>query len=309
MERTKIVKTIPKPDAILCSDIHLRETIPTCRSNDFWQAQWDKLDFISELQAEYNCQVLHAGDLFHHWKPSPYLLSMAMEHLPERFLTIYGQHDLPQHSMELKEKSGIYTLKKAGKLEVLNSCSWGQTPDKPSLWNEYSENTERKILVWHNFTYMGKEPWPGCTATQAHILLTKYKQFDLLVLGDNHQSFTVRGVDGNLLVNPGSMTRQSADQIDFQPKVYLWYAEGNIVETVDIPIEKKAVTREHLVEKQELDKRIEAFVSRFKEEWEGYWDTSQAPKSSTFEESLERFFEKNRIRREVREIIYKVMED
>jgi len=309
MKRTKKktkMGNCSKPDAILTSDWHLRETTPICRTDDFWKMQWQKVDWIAELQRKYYCPVFHAGDLFHHWKPSPYLLSMTMEHLPDGFCTVYGQHDLPGHSLELKEKSGIYTLEKAGKLKVLDEANWGQKPDKGSYLMPY---TDRLILVWHNFTYVGKDPWPGVTSPKAHILLRKYKQFDLIVTGDNHQSFTVNGHQGNLLVNPGNLTRQTADQIDFQPKLYLWYAETNTVEAVDVPIQKDVITREHIDRVDAMDKKIEAFISRFKEEWEKNWEGQLAGVPITFEEKLDQFFESNRVRKQVKNIIYKAMEE
>ena len=284
-----------KPSAILTSDWHLRETTPTCRTDNFWESQWKKVDFVAELQRYYDCLVFHAGDLFHHWKPSPYLLSMTMEHLPDQFFTVYGQHDLPNHSLELKEKSGIYVLESANWLTVLDSASWGQKPVNASM-----EIEGKKILVWHNFTYVGKEPWPGCSAPQAHALLHKYKDFSLIVTGDNHQSFTSRGIDGNLLVNPGSLMRQSADQMDFKPKVYLWYAEDNIVQTVEVPIEQGVITREHIDRVQDRDNRIDAFISKLDTDWKLTMD---------FDKNLEMFFEKNRVRKQVKEIINEAKEE
>ena len=85
MERLTPNKT---PSAIFCSDMHLREDTPTCFIGDFQKEQWDAVDFIYDLQTKYNCEVYHAGDLFHTWKSSPWLLSMATQHLPKRFFTI-----------------------------------------------------------------------------------------------------------------------------------------------------------------------------------------------------------------------------
>ena len=106
-----------KPSAILTSDFHLREDTPVCRTDNFWETQWKKVQWVKDLQREYDCPVLHAGDLFHAWKASPYLLRETMKHLPNNFWTIFGQHDLPQHSLELKNKSGVSALEEAGKLK------------------------------------------------------------------------------------------------------------------------------------------------------------------------------------------------
>jgi len=96
MERTKNIKI---PNLILCSDFHIREDIPSCFIGDFQKEQWDALDFISKLQQRHNIPILHGGDFFHRWKASPWLLTKAMKHLPAKFFSCAGQHDLPQHSL------------------------------------------------------------------------------------------------------------------------------------------------------------------------------------------------------------------
>ena len=92
MERRKVNRV---PSAIFCSDMHLREDVPTCFTGDWNKEQWEAVMFISNLQTQYQCPVFNAGDLFHHWKPSPNLLTLAMQYLPKQFYSIAGQHDLP----------------------------------------------------------------------------------------------------------------------------------------------------------------------------------------------------------------------
>jgi predicted phosphodiesterase len=284
--RTKSTNIIEgTPDLIICSDIHLREDIPVSRTDDFWAAQWKKLDFISNLQKKYNCSVIHGGDLFHHWKPSPFLISKAIQHLPDKFLTIYGQHDLPQHNLELAYKCGINTLEKAGKIKILNGCHFGQEPT--------DSNSTPPILVWHTFNYQGKLPWPDCPASTASKLLKKYPQFDLIITGDNHQSF-VEELNGRILVNPGSMMRTTADQIDFRPSVYLYYSKSNSVKRVYLPIEADVISREHITRKEERDNRLESFISKLNTDWEA--DVS-------FEENVTRMMEENKTKEAIKKIV------
>jgi len=285
MKRTKQNK---KPDAILCGDFHLREDQPTCRTDDFQQAQWKKVSFVHHLQRQYDCPVIHSGDLFNHWKPSPFLLSQTIIHLPNNFQTIYGNHDLPQHNLDLAIKCGIYTLAEAGKLTILPYYHWGETPIRLS-------EARVKIGVWHVMTHVGKVPFES---TPAERLLKKYDWFDLLLTGHNHQSFVVDW-EGRLLVNPGSLTRQTADQIDHRPCVYLWYADTNTVEPVYLEIDKDVITREHIERAEKRDERIEAFVERLDTEFEA---------GVSFEENLEEFERKNKVRKSVMDIVYKAIE-
>lgn len=278
--------------AILTADWHLREDVPECRNDNFWNAQWRKVDYVSRLQEKYNCPVLHAGDLFDHWKPSPMLLTKAIQCIPKQFFTVYGNHDLPQHNLELSYKCGTNTLVQAKAIELLINGHFGQ--EEP----EYTYFIGcRNICVWHTFTYIGKKPWPDCTSPTAVKIATKYKSkdIDLILTGDNHQSFTVKD-ENLLLVNPGSLMRQTADQIDHEPSVYLYHAEDNSVTRIKLPIDVEAVSREHLDKKEEHDSRLEAFMSKLNGDWEA---------GISFEENLKQFIDSNpKLNKKVVEIIY-----
>ena len=289
-----------KPNAIFTADWHLREDVPECRIDDFWITQWNKVAFISELQEQHDCPVIHAGDLFNHWKPSPFLLSETIKYLPARFYTIHGNHDLPQHNLDLVHKCGIFTLMRAGKLAVLAQGHWGVDPEN---WKRFESTSNfiglpKEVLVYHIMTYQGKDPWPGCTDPKAVKLLRKYPEYDLIVTGHNHKSF-VEEYDGRLLVNPGSLTRQEADKAEHKPCVYLWYAENNTVERVDLPIEKGVVSREHIDKKENRDNRIDAFVSSLNSEWTG---------AVSFEKNVEKMLRKNKVKTSVKQIVYKALD-
>jgi len=290
-----MIRTKPsrRPDLILCSDFHLREDTPICYTGDYQQEQWNSVDFVSDLQNQYDCPVFHAGDLFDKWKPSPWLLRETILHLPNQFFTIYGQHDLPQHSLDQVDKCGINVLEAAGKLKVLPGYHWGQ-----GIYTGANRIPRfEKVLVWHHLTYM-RRPFPGAFLGMAQALLNQYRQFNLIVTGDNHQSFATN-FEGRLLVNPGSLMRMDADQIDFKPSVYLWYADTNTVQRVFIPIEEGVISRDHIVVKEERNARIDAFVNRLDDNWEA---------SMSYEDNIVNFLKKNIVRQEVKQIVYNSME-
>jgi DNA repair exonuclease SbcCD nuclease subunit len=292
----RISKDNKIPDAILTSDWHLREDTPICRIDNYWETQWKKVDFIKDLQQKYDCPILHAGDLFDYWKPSPYLLSETIKHLPKQFYTIYGQHDLPQHNLELMNKSGIYCLEKADKLETMDDVHYGKEPR--GISSICCGLPTQKILIWHVMNYQGKKPWPDCPSPSSVKLMKKYPNYDLIVTGDNHKSF-VEEYESRLLVNPGSLMRMDADQTDHKPCIYLWYAKTNTVEKVLLPFEPDVISREHIERVEKRNERIEAFVNRLNDDWEG---------TVSFEENLKRFEESNNIIPSVMNIIYKSIE-
>jgi len=283
--------------AILTADWHLRENTPIGRTDDFWNAQWKKVAFVSELQRKYDCPVIHAGDLFDHWKPSPYLLSKTFENLPEQFWTVYGNHDLPYHGIDSSHKSGVYTLVTSGRITLLPGIHWGRLPSDDHKGVSIP-SSNRKILVWHIMTYIGKDPWPGCTDPSADTLLKRYSQFDLILTGHNHKCF-MKEQDERILLNPGALTRQTVDQIDHKPCVFLYHADTNTVEKVYIPITENVMSREHIDIKERRDARIEAFVERLNTEWQ---------KGVSFEENLEQFLNRNDISNEIITYIRKAVD-
>ena len=308
MQRTKKIKQV---DAILTADWHLREDTPVCRTDDFEAAQWDMVKQVSNLQKKHSCPVLHAGDLFHHWKPSPRLLSLAIENLPDNFYTVYGNHDLPQHSLALAEKSGVYTLWKAGALGLLDKGHWGDEPEEPNFflpWHpnygnfDFPDPTKthlRRAYVWHIYTYTGKPPYPGAEKNATgHYLLDKYEQFDLILTGDNHLPFVCEE-DGRLLVNPGSLMRQTASQIDYRPAVWLYHGKTNTVTPHYLDIDTSVISRQHIEQKEERDERISAFIERLDMDWE---------QDLNFLENLKRFEQENDVSEEVMQLTYKALE-
>jgi len=312
MVRTKQKVEIPStseqtPDAILCSDLHLREDTPTCRTDDYWKAQWGKVQWLRKLSLRHNCPILCAGDIFHHWKPSPYLIRMAHVFLP-KMMVVAGQHDLPQHNLGLLEKSGLGVLEKTGKVYfpapldrtiegypygIIQGFSYGEElkPAKPPY----------RIAIVHRFTWKGKPPWPGAPEEgNVKRVMKELRGFVLIVTGDNHIPFEKRNDQGQLLVNPGSMMRMTADQADHHPRVYLWYARKNQIIPKYYPIEEGVICRKHLDEKTERDKRMDAYVSRLREDVEI---------SLSFEQNIEEFMRKNKINKHIQRIVWKALEE
>lgn len=279
---------------IITSDWHLRDTIPPCRTDDFIETQWQKVAFISKLQQKHDCPVIHAGDLFDNWKPSPHLLTKTIENIPKNFYTIYGNHDLPQHSLDMADKCGVRTVEAAGALTILSKTHWGDSPDCSLLIRD------RKILVWHVLAYQGIPPYPGAPNTAARRLIRQFPDYDLIITGHNHKSF-IETYNGRVLLNPGCITRQESDESSYIPKVWLYCAETNTVEAVHIPHSPGVVIKPiNTVRKEECRQRIDAFISKL--------DTD-LDISLDFGKNLEQFFLINKVGAGIKDIIYKTIKN
>lgn len=263
-----------RPDAILCADLHLREDRPIGRTDDFWETQKEKLTQLSNIQNYYDPipPILCAGDLFHKWKASPRLLSMALEYLPDDMIVVPGNHDLPAHNLNKLDWSALTTLEKAGKIILLTEHFYDSDWSFQVFPFPYGADLKHapkgqyaKIALVHKFAYKGRKPFPGATGGVVSFM-KKLKGYDLILCGDNHQPFT-HGTFGHvdndpLFVNPGSISRQSSDQIKHRPRVYLWYSKSKAVLPVYLNIKRSAISQSHIKAVKEYNERVNLFVSK-----------------------------------------------
>jgi len=298
-----------KPTAIITADIGLQEGQPVCRLDNYWEAQARKILWLKELQEQYGCPILDGGDLFEQWKASPFLLQWALQNLPDGIITTPGNHDLKAHNLDLYDQGGLAVLENAGKVQVPQTFvtyngdfdifpfPWGTSTGPLDLeWRRKFERskTGKSVALVHTMTYVGRSPFPGCIDPGAMTLLKQMQGYDLIIVGHNHKPFIVEH-EGRKLISPGSLTRTTADQIDYRPQVYLWYAEDNSVEPVYVPIEDNVVSRDHLEIVENREARISAFVERLGGEFEV---------SLSFRNNLQNFFGENRVRKAVQDLVW-----
>lgn len=311
---TEMINMKESADAIFVSDLHLTETTPVSRIDNYIEAQISKLQFLRELSTKnHNCPILCAGDVFDHWKGSPWLCHMAYNNLPRPFYSIVGQHDLPNHSLENYHRSALALLDRVDPdICVLNGTKietetlfivglpFGHIPDSPDELPTPAtlrSRQKRKILLLHGLTFERELPhWShGDGAYTADELLDTFGDvFDVIVIGDNHQPFVVKRAN-TILLNPGSMMRSTLDQHQYQPACYLYYAINNEITRVPFPIQPDVHSDAHVQSKQERDKRIAAYIERINQDWDS---------GLSFEQNLEAFFKANKTPKSVRGLIW-----
>lgn len=284
---------------IIAADLHLRDDCPACREPaEYMRAQSRKLGFIRDLFInEDEATFVVAGDVFDHWKPSPWLISLALHYLPPGTIVVPGQHDMPGHNLGELVKTGLQTLKEAGAViistggfrhvvgrsnDVLGAVygyAYGETAQNPPKTDQGV-----KILLWHQLVCAGKQPWPGAEALNGPALKKSLDGYDIVVTGDNHQQF----VAGAWLINPGSMMRMASDQADHEPAVYGWREDGSVTR-IPLPFEPGVVkaASPKPEEKKSRDARMEAYIQRAAKQYE---------EKLSFEKNLEQHFRKNKER-------------
>lgn len=304
-----------KPDLILLADLHTRETQPVAWQVDYVEAQIEAHAWLLLLCNEYDCPVVVAGDVLDKWKVSPWLESWFIEHWTGYPLYVVpGQHDLPQHNIDLLDRSSLNVLRSAGVVHIIEEGEPLRVAPQASMVPVYlhgypfgartgrlatkTRDCGRHIAVVHEMTYKSKLPWPGCKADNADKLLKKMAGYDLVLTGDNHKPCTAEA-GGRHLVNPGSFMRMTAGQIDHKPRVYLYYASDNTYEKVYVPQGTGCINREHIEHEQQRDDRIDAFVKRLKDDVEI---------GMSFKANLVKAMDAGSTRPSVRKLVYEVMD-
>ena len=287
---------------ILMSDMHLRFDKPVCRTDDYIQAQTNKLKHVSDYMLHNGIEtILHGGDLFDYWKPAPELITYAMSNMSHgSLISVAGQHDLPQHSMALLKKSGIGTLKESEyvsnykKKDVhITEVNFGE-PIPTCI----ERTKEPHILIIHTYLWVNKTPFAEDNSN-AERFFDKHNCFDLILSGDNHQPFVLQ--DGHrLLVNPGSMMRMESSQKDYEPGFYVWDSATFELEFHPFQIDKNAVSDKHIITQEQKDARIEEFTNKLRYNFEG---------NLSFEKNMREFLKNNPQDANITNNINKIMGD
>lgn len=229
------------PLAILCSDLHLRETTPRARAeSDWYEVMAAQLSSLWEVHAELDVPIICAGDVFDKWNPSSKLVSFAITHLPPMY-AITGQHDLEGHRLDRRFFGAYGALCKALKITDIPANEWFAIPSKRSRirhlwvwampWGAYGMPTELdhsrsghavKLGVLHQYRWSNPTN-KYAMAEDSSKLESLFPGLDALLIGDNHIPWELPGI-----LNHGGFIAQNADQKDYQPHYGVLYADGHI---------------------------------------------------------------------------------
>lgn len=296
-----------KADAILVGDVHYRDSQPPCRLDDFWETQKRKALWLRELWYDLGRPpVLQPGDLFHHWKSSPMVISAVLKYLPP-MITMPGNPG--KHNYQTQdgfERDALYTIKVSGKKgwEVMEdelilpirpditTWVWKKDSNKPVI---------TEILMAHRMILDGPAAFDGEHGLDflKRVIGVPENNVKLVLTGHNHKPM-VFVHNRRFLVNPGSFTRQTADETH-EPRVYLWYSKTNEIKPVYVPIEKDVITREHIDSVKIPDQRIVAFVESLAE--------GKVESTIRFVDNMMQFIENPKLKQRVRDRLLEAIDN
>ena len=285
---------------LLTADWHVRDNQPSCRTDDFQEAMWRKVDWVVDTAVALSVDaVLHAGDLFDRARP---IQSQALEigligrleKLQELtggadFWIVPGNHDLVYRTMSEIDRSSLGVLIRSGFVRNLHDsmAKFDNVVVIGAGWEmklDCGPNDDVMVGVIHEMICHGEAPMVK-TWSEAEAVLRSLKGFDVILTGHNHKQFCVEK-DGRWLVNPGTLLRSSVSEMDHEPAVYLFDSEKGEMERIPVPIEFGVVSREMKDRVEERNERLDAFVESMKTDYDV---------GLSFEKNLEVFLETHKV--------------
>jgi len=257
---------------LLISDLHLRDTTPQGRIDDFQEAMWDKLGYVFYAAKDKGVDcILQAGDFFDKPKPSYSLVTRLisfcqcdLEQPSIPILCVMGQHDIYMRHSDIKG-TALGLLDMVGEIALVSESSpykvvshhrgkecwiygvnYGGDPNFTTKKNKVS------ILIIH--ADIGDKPlYPGHEYTDAEVFLKNHSNFDIILCGDYHYPFHIEK-NGKHIVNTGCMLRMTRDKRDMnrKPHFYIVNTDTNKWEKYEIPhepIDKVFSDKKELLEK------------------------------------------------------------
>lgn len=237
------------------SDLHIRDSQPVGRLDDYQEYQKNVLKFIAGEAGGRLSNIFIAGDIFNGWNPAPseYMIFKDFKEHAREIHLVAGNHDLKGNSMASYRVSGVGVLtgwdEKTHNLSLegskwayavhyqhpkpfdifIQGYNFGEPLDKKPLENA------KNILVIHDQVYDEFVMGYSTKSSNCEDILEKYKGFDLIVSGDNHKHFVHEGKDGRKILNCGAPTLQKVSEREYTPKIH-FVTNDLEIESVDVPL-------------------------------------------------------------------------
>lgn len=267
---------------LIMGDFHYTLKQPGSRRDNVGEVFDNKFAEICSLVSTNEVDVLvQPGDLFDSHKANDETKSAIMNIFNHRFpkektdfLTIFGQHDLRYHQSNIMN-TPLHLLNVADYVKILGHRPLRYNKGKECIdfygasWFEEIPAPEKKdnfnILVIHKMV-IDEKIWEGQEDFVRHnILLKTQRDYDLIICGDNHKTFTAQS--GNrFLVNPGCLIRTRIDQEDHRPCVFYFDTVIGELQKYNLSIDpfNEVIRYEEGVKEKEENHMLERYAAALK---------------------------------------------
>lgn len=289
---------------LLCGDWHISDKRPESRIDNYWETVKRKIDFILATAQIWKVDaLLQPGDFTDspamQWSSFIEITDLFNKYKSIPIFTIWGQHDLRYRTRGNTALDGI--ISKCPHIKLV-SQHYGEIYG--SSYNEEIPKTldsnAFNILLTHRMI-LKEKIWERQEDYTDAANFLRSNLFQLIVSGDNHQSFWVSSnVMKKSLFNNGALLRNKTDMIDHKPYVILFDTETKNWKQIFVPIEpaEKVFNLVKIEKEKEKDKNLEAFVLGL---------SVNKETGLTFEDNLNVYMNELNIERNIRSIIEEAM--
>ena len=242
-----------RPLIIATGDWHIRATAPRTRLDNYADTQYQKIAWICEQAEKHDADIVIAGDVFDLPRCPLWLLNRYAKLFKALKINIYavpGQHDMHQHNPDISTTAlglffytGLIT-----RIEYVDGPLFGYGFGQEWFKAEGS-------VVAHLGVTPGDPPFFLQDAISAKALMKAHPKVNLFITGDYHQPHVRKDKD-RVLINTGTIMRNTKAMKDFKPRVTLVDRRSNRIEDVlYIPVKHDNIFNERLIES---DDRLQA---------------------------------------------------
>lgn len=291
---------------ILClPDLHLTNNRPENRIDDYEETLKKKFSFILQTAEKENCElILQPGDFFDSPSVSYDFLCWIINEIKSSsdipIITTVGQHDLRYRNYEntalralsyaCYEKLTVSKSNDEGFQFVRKKIKVYASPFNSKI-PEITDSNFFNILITHRMIIQEKI-WEGQTDAEPSNLFLRNNKFNLIISGDNHQSF-YQSYKGRYLFNCGSLMRSTIAQINHKPFIVLFDTDKpENFKTIYIPIAapKRVFNIQKVSDKKELNASLDSFCK-------GLSTTKEM--GLVIDDNLKMYYEENKIEPEI----------
>ena len=266
---------------LITADWHVRGERPLCRLDEDWiESQRKTISEIRGICNEKRCeQVWILGDLFDAPRCATVAVNMLLDELNKfpygAVKILCGNHDLKDHNYGNLEECSIGTICKVFD-SVPCHVKRKEVPVKVSA-NAFGLDdlkTDAEVVCTHQLTFPNAEarPMPDC-GVLAQDLLDCWKDAKMVFTGDYHHAFFYKETEttpfmvvasGRCVVNPGCINIQKADELDYNPSVFVWDTDTDSVEQVYLDPQRENCTRDHIEAREQNEEQLAQVVETIK---------------------------------------------
>lgn len=253
---------------LITADWHLRKEIPSCRDDEDWIGyQRNVLNFIADTAKEKRASICIVGDIFDKAKEDVEIINLFLnfvKKVDDNIYIIAGNHDLLYHNSLDLDKTSFGIVWKNEKIRPLWKLGYSKHYGEKELKGEVD-----KLLFLHDFVYNDKNQSFFNKGFYAYDLFELYPKAQWIFTGDNHYSFVCQKGD-KILINPGCITIQTADMINYQPKIFIFDTQTEDMEEIKIPDFGQCFV--NIEERKNIDDGINSFIELIKDKKELSFD-------------------------------------